>query len=244
MEAMTDKQKLKKGNNHMATANVDQDIEVFFYTDPLCCWSWAAKPQLDQLREMMGSRAVWHTRMGGLLPDWSNFRDETNSVSRPVQMGPVWMHAGQLAGRRIQHQLWFRDPPASSYPACVAVKCVSLQSESLGEYYLNFIRDACMLDGINIGKTSELFRLAQQMAVIHTSFDIDRFMDDFENGNGKNAFRHDLDFARVHNINRFPSLIIKHGAKAIMIPGYRTYAQLVNAVGILVPGLTAPLATS
>ncbi len=111
----------------------DQEIEVTIYTDPLCCWSWAFEPQLQQLKSALTGKASWHYRMGGLIPSWKNFHDEVNSVTRPVQLGPVWMHAGQIANMPINHLVWMKDPPASSYPARIDVKCAQLQAAALGE---------------------------------------------------------------------------------------------------------------
>jgi predicted DsbA family dithiol-disulfide isomerase len=226
----TGTQNVKQKNNTIETGTADQDIEIILYTDPLCCWSWAARPQLEMLRAHLGQRVNWNIRMGGLLPDWMNFSDQTNMVTRPVQMGPVWMHAGQVAGKPIRHQLWLTDPPASSYPACIAVKCAWLQSDSLGEYYLEFIRDSCMSRGVNISKVVHLFELAEQFSLVHTTFNLHRFRDDFGNGNGKEAFRHDLEFARYNNINRFPTLIIKYNQKSMMVPGYRAYEEIMTAL--------------
>src|SRR4051812_7028555 len=111
----------------------DNLIDITIFTDPLCCWSWAFDTQLQQLKGILKRQATWNYRMGGLLPSWNNFHDNENAVSRPIQMGPVWMHAGQIAHKPIAHQLWMTEPPASSYPACIAVKCAQLQSAPDGE---------------------------------------------------------------------------------------------------------------
>lgn len=84
--------------------------------------------------------------MGGLIPSWTNFHDEVNAVTRPVQMGPVWMHAGQVANRPIHHLLWMKNPPSSSYPACIAVKSAQLQSGGHGESLLQRLREAAMVE--------------------------------------------------------------------------------------------------
>ncbi|HYC27745.1 MAG TPA: DsbA family protein, partial [Chitinophagaceae bacterium] len=165
----------------------DQEIEITIYTDPLCCWSWAFEPQLQQLQKDLGGKATWQYRMGGLLPSWENFHDEVNAVTRPVQMGPVWMHAGQIAGLPIQHQLWMRDPPASSYPACIAVKCAQLQSAALGELMLRLLREACMTEGKNIARQTVLFDTAEKLASIDPCFNLEQFKDDLSNDKGLEA---------------------------------------------------------
>jgi predicted DsbA family dithiol-disulfide isomerase len=168
--------------------------------------------------------------MGGLIPSWKNFHDEVNSVTRPVQMGPVWMHAGQVANRPIHHQIWMLDPPASSYPSCIAVKCAQLQSDDLGLNYLNLLRLGCMTNGKNISKQTVLFDLAEQLSLHNPSFDLQRFKDDYAGDAGMNAFRSDLDEVRRYNINRFPTLVVRWGAKAIVIAGHRQPSEVLQAI--------------
>src|SRR4051794_21017197 len=110
-------------------------LEITYYTDPLCCWSWGFEPQWRKLLAEFSGKLKTRYCMGGLLPGWKNFHDAVNAVTKPVQMGPVWMHAAQVSGMPIQHNLWVKDPPASSYPACMAVKCAGLQSAEAEDMY-------------------------------------------------------------------------------------------------------------
>ena len=215
----------------------DQEIEITVYTDPLCCWSWASEPQLKKLQKELIGRATWIYRMGGLLSSWNNFHDEVNSVSRPAQMGPVWMHAGQIANMPIQHQLWMKDPPASSYPSCVAVKCAQLQSASFGEALLEILWYSCMTEGNNIAKQQVLFDAALKLELDDSSFNFEQFKTDYSNDKGLEAFRADLDLVRYHNINRFPTLIVKARERAIMISGFRYYPDIIKAMESLIPDL-------
>src|SRR5436305_1999889 len=91
-------------------------LQIVYYTDPLCCWSWAMEPQLRRI-QFEFREISWRYCMGGLLPEWKNYNHEVNSVSRPIQIGPVWMHAGQVSGMPMDTTIWMRDPPQSSYPA-------------------------------------------------------------------------------------------------------------------------------
>ena len=169
--------------------------------------------------------------MGGLISTWNNYHDEVNSVSRPAQMGPVWMHAGQLANRPIKHQLWMIDPPATSYAACIAVKCAQLQSPDLGIEMLHLLQQSCMTEGKNIAKREILLDTASTLAQANPTFNEQTFINDFDNGTGLEAFRADLDLVRMYNINRFPSLVIKSpGYKSILVSGYRQHTDVVDAI--------------
>lgn len=177
--------------------------------------------------------------MGGLLPGWKNFHDPVNFVSRPVQMGPVWMHAAQLSGMPIQHDIWIKDPPASSYPACIAVKCAELQSAGLGDRYLRLIREEVMINGNNVAREVVLMKIARELKIQISSFNIKTFEQDLHNDRGLDAFKHDLQEVRYHEINRFPTLIIRKAQQpSILITGHRPYAVLTEALNKIYPGIT------
>lgn len=161
--------------------------------------------------------------MGGLLPAWKQFSDGVNSVSRPAQMGPVWMQAAELSGMPIAHRIWVDDPPASSYPACIAVKSALLQSPGLGELYFTKVQEAIMLQGLNIARYEVLWQVAEQVAGLKEEFDINRFKQDMENGHGLNEFRKDVQEVKYRSINRFPTLLVRRmNQSSLLIAGYKT----------------------
>lgn len=206
-------------------------LEITYYTDPLCCWSWAFEPQWRRLLYEFNGRIRYRYCMGGLLPGWKYYNDTINSVTRPIQMGPVWMHAKEISGMPIEHNIWIRDPPSSSYPSCAAVKCAALQSSNAEEKYLRLLREALMINGENISRRQTLFEIAKNLQDIVPEFDINRFTEDFENDNGLEAFRKDLQEVQHFHINRFPTLAIKNEHnKGILIPGYRSYSLLIKSL--------------
>lgn len=208
-----------------------QTTDITVFTDPLCCWSWAFEAQLQQLKEVLGPTAKWNYCMGGLLPTWKNFYDEANAVAKPAQMGPVWMHAGLIAGKPIAHQLWMQDPPASSYPSCIAVKCVQLQPGVAGEMMLQLLRDSCMTHGKNIAKQEVIFAVADRLAAMTKEFDGEQFKDDYVNDKGIPAFRKDLELVAYYRINRFPAMVIRmEGAKPVIVSGYKQFEEVVKVM--------------
>src|SRR3954471_3369508 len=143
-------QKKELGKAVQNEQNKADRVEITFYTDPLCCWSWGFEPQWRRLQYELQDQIVFRYVMTGLLASWKNFSDPLYSVTRPQQMGPVWMEAGTVSGMPVHHKLWVEDPPASSYPACIAVKSVQLQSPAAGIKYLRMLREAVMIQGLNI----------------------------------------------------------------------------------------------
>lgn len=213
-------------------------VEIVFYTDPLCCWSWAFEPQWRRLQYEFRDCLVFRNVMTGLLPSWKNYIDPVYSVSRPSQMGPVWMEASNTSGMPMDHKIWVSDPPASSYPACIAVKSAELQSKVAGVKYLRLLREAVMLTGKNIASQEVLIEVANDLATKRSGLiDAGQFADDLVNGNGLNAFRADWQEAQNQNISRTPTLIMRSNIKpAIIITGYRPYSALLQAVAQVAPG--------
>jgi predicted DsbA family dithiol-disulfide isomerase len=219
-------------NKQQYTRQEADGIDILYYTDPLCCWSWAFEPQWRRLQYEFSGKITWRYCMGGLLPGWKDYHDPVNSVSRPAQMGPVWMHARQLSGMPMHDRVWIKDPPFSSYPACVAVKCACLQSLDAGEKYLQLLRGACMVKGWNIARQAVLIKVATCLVGHYPlCMDLNRFTRDIKNYAGLEAFREDLQNLRYHNIKRFPTLVIRSsGQPAIIITGYRPYPVLLEAL--------------
>lgn len=213
------------------TTSPKPQLEMIYYTDPLCCWSWAFEPQWRRFLYEFRGKIRYRYCMGGMLPGWKNYNDAINSVTKPIQMGPVWMHAKEISGMPIDYNLWMRDPPSSSYPPCVAVKCATLQSVRAEENYLRLLREALMINGSNISRRSALFEIAEKLANLMTDFDIHRFKEDFMNDNGLQAFKKDLQEVQYYHISRFPTLVIRNAdQKGITISGYRPYNLLTENV--------------
>jgi predicted DsbA family dithiol-disulfide isomerase len=167
-------------------------------------------------------------KMGGLLPSWNHFTDEAHSIVRPAQMGPEWMHAAHLSGVTINSQVWITDPPSSSYPACIGVKCAELQSKDFAETYLSLLQRELMVNGKNIAKLGVLFDVAWMLHDEYDHFNLFQFKDDLLGNAGREAFRKDLQEVKYLGINRFPTLVIKREDRsAVMLPGYQPYQSLI-----------------
>jgi predicted DsbA family dithiol-disulfide isomerase len=208
----------------------DPMVEITYYTDPLCCWSWAMEPAWQRLRNEYPDDITVLYKMGGLLPSWTMYNDQTNSIRKPVQMGPEWMHARALTGVPIDDRIWVSDPPASSFPACIAVKTAELQGALYGERYLAIARRAVMTENKNIARAEVLLDLASDLAQTDGGFDAVLFRRDLM-GRGLAAFREDWKDVKYQGIGRFPTLVFRYTDRpAIVLRGYQDYATLKNMV--------------
>ena len=207
-------------------------IMITYYTDPLCCWSWALEPHWQRMREEYGSTIQWNYVMGGMIQDWSSYNDPLNAITKPIQLGPVWMHASQISDIPIDSSIWHTDPPASSYPSCIAVKCAQLQTPEAGELMLYSLRKAVMTQARNVAKESVIFSIAETLSNEYPgAFSLEKFLTSWQDGSGANAFRGDLGQTRFLKIGRYPTLTFTlHGPKGIIITGYRPFDVLRDAL--------------
>jgi putative protein-disulfide isomerase len=213
-------------------------IDITYFTDPLCCWSWAMEPQWRKLAFQFRDHIKFKYCMGGLIPSWNRFVDHVNSISRPAQMGPLWMHAEKVSGMPMAHRIWSTDPPSSSFPACVAIKCASLQSRHHEELFLRKVREFCHLRNKNVADTTVLNEVAGELASQDSAFRMDKFLEDFQSTDGQKLFRIDWEETKRRDIIRFPTLLLKkEGKGTINLSGYRSFSSLKKALLFLHPQL-------
>lgn len=224
-------------------AAVDETaVVVEYYTDPLCSWSWAFEAQWRRLRYECAGRLGWRYRMGGLIADWQSYEDPLNDISSPAQMGPQWFQVREISGMPLDDRIWQVDPPASSYPACLAVKAAERQGQAVAESYLRRLREAVMIERRNIAHRDILLTVAQETtheSAKRSRLDLDRFCQDLGAPETAEAFRQDLRDAAYYGIGRFPTLILHRlDGRGLVLVGYRPYEALCTALEHLVPGLS------
>jgi putative protein-disulfide isomerase len=140
----------------------------------------------------------------------------------------------------MEFNLWMKDPPASSYPACIAVKCAQLQSRHYGEQYLRMLRETVMLNGINIARQDVLVQSAGELAKESPGFNLKTFKQHLFGNEGIEAFKQDMQETKNYGISRFPTLILRYQKQhPVLITGYRPYASLTYALRKLSPDLKA-----
>jgi len=225
-----------------APDKASRQVEVIYYTDPLCSWSWAFEPQWRRLRYEFGGQ-IWPRYVTcGMIADWQSYSDPINSVSRPLQMAPLWFQVRQVSGMPIDEQIWLEDPPQSSYPACIAFKAAERQGLEHGEGLLRRMREGVMSERRNLSRREVLLEIAAELAgdtVGQAGFDLERFRQDLDNQDTLDAFRTDVQEARYHGIGRYPTLALRRRAegRGLMIVGFRPYSALRLALSGVDPDL-------
>lgn len=210
-------------------------LDVTYYTDPLCSWSWAFEPVWRRLRFALGPALEYRYRMAGMIPDWSRYVDPVNDIGSPAHMGPRWLEVSRTSGMPIAPEVWQHDPPASSYPACLAVKAAGMQGPDVADRYLRRLREAVMLEGRNIAKREVLLAVGAELSAADreaapTALDVGAFERALGDGSALEAFRDDIRDVRDREIGRFPTLLVRGAARSVLLTGYRPWEALIEAI--------------
>jgi predicted DsbA family dithiol-disulfide isomerase len=96
------------------------EVEVIYYTDPGCPWSWAAEPALRRLKcEFADGVAITYV-LGGMA----------QKITDPGHVLLEALDAAAVSGMPVDLRAWGGREgraPRSTYPACLAVKAAAEQ---------------------------------------------------------------------------------------------------------------------
>jgi predicted DsbA family dithiol-disulfide isomerase len=126
-------------------------IEVRYYTDPACPWSWGNEPTLRRLMWEFGEQLEFTWVMGGLARQYGpDYRDRESGIGfgpeRFADLMGHWLDVAAESGMPIDARLWRQNPIASTYPACQAVEAAAEQGPAFAYRYLRRLREGLMVE--------------------------------------------------------------------------------------------------
>ncbi len=155
-------------------------VHVLYVTDPACPWSWGAEPALRRLLAEFGEGVRITYVMGGLA----------RQFDRPLETARAWLDAAAASGMPADPRMWWDAPPASSYPAALAVKAAAEQR--LDGPYLRRLREGFAVEGRKLDNADALTTAARDVP----GMNVERFKNDLQSNAIVEAFGADLDKAR------------------------------------------------
>ena len=194
---------------------------------------------IDSIKADFKEDIQWQICMTGMIPNWNRFVDPANNVARPGQMGPHWLYVSKVLGIPIDHSLWARDPPASSYPACLAYHTVVSQDPEFGWPFLKLFWQYCMAEGQNISHREGLLTVAKELGKIFPSFDAGKFDQYLDSPLSYELLKKDLALSDAWRITRSPSVVLKTSTKNILLTGYRPLHLLKSVFSDMIAPVTA-----
>jgi predicted DsbA family dithiol-disulfide isomerase len=159
-------------------------VEVRYYTDPACPWSWAAEPELRRLMWEFGDQLHFRWVLGGLEREYG--------PDSPSEEIALWLDVAASSGMPIDPRLWAESPISSTYPACQAAKAAAEQGADRAYAYLRRIREGLMTARRKLDHTDALVGEAGRAGL-----DVERFKIDLASNATTEAFAADLDEVRA-----------------------------------------------
>ena len=106
-------------------------IHAWYYTDPASPESWGLEPALRRLAVELGDQLSIKPVMSGLAREFGP----------PLEQVSAWLEVAATTGMPVDPRLWLASPPASSYPASLAVKAAAEQGPEVEAAYLRRLRE-------------------------------------------------------------------------------------------------------
>jgi putative protein-disulfide isomerase len=171
-------------------------VDVRYYTDPACPWSWGTEPKLRRLMWEFGDGLRFTWVMGGLARQYGpDYRDEESGVGSGVDcfsdLMAYWLDVSAETGMPIDARLWSKSPISSTHPACQAVKAAAEQGSDVAYRYLRRLREALMTERRKLDHVEALVGEAGPAGL-----DVARFRIDISSNAITEAFAADLDEVR------------------------------------------------
>jgi predicted DsbA family dithiol-disulfide isomerase len=171
-------------------------VQVRFYTDPACPWSWAAEPALRRLMWEFEGELEFRWVMGGLARQFGKeYRDEEGRIGYGpdchADLISHWLKVAAEGLMPTDPRIWTEGPLTSTYPACQAVKAASEQGWEAGYRYLRRLREGIMFERRKLDHPEALLAAAGPAHIDRQRFEIDLFSEAITE-----AFGADLDEVR------------------------------------------------
>lgn len=152
-------------------------MQVRYYTDPACVWSWGAEPALRRLIWEFEGELEFVWVMGGLARSYGRtYRDEEGAIgSGPDCFADLMSHWLNVAGRTgmpCDPRLWTASPITSTHPACIAVEAASEQGWEAGYRYLRRVREGLFCERAKLDNKSALLAEAAAAGLDRRRFEV------------------------------------------------------------------------
>src|SRR5919106_4225924 len=136
-------------------------IEVRYYTDPACIWSWGGEPKLRRLMWEFGGELRFTWVMGGLARSYGPaYRDEEGRIgSGPdcfADLMAHWLDVAAETRMPCDPRLWTQSRITSTYPVCMAVKAAAEQGAEAASAYLRRAREGIVVERKRLDHTEAL----------------------------------------------------------------------------------------
>lgn len=197
-------------------------IQMVYYTDPYCAWSWAFEGTLEALKDEQGDSLRIEYRQYPLIPDLQKSGKTAEDVAK------AWEEVGRITGVPINPKVWRENPPSSTLPACRASKAAATLGEDAEGRFLKALRPLLLVQG-RVANRETLVDAAQSAGL-----DREAFLRALDSPGLDEALRDDEEQARQDAVGSTPSLVLRNPSKdKIQIQGPRDLSLFRRAIAVL-----------
>ena len=208
--------------------HINKEIQILYFTDPICSTCWIIQPLLLKLKMEYGDLINIRYCMGGMLPSWDEYTK--GKISNPGDAAKYWEEVSIFHEMPLDGDVWIEDPLHSSYPPSIAFKAAQMQDNNLALLFLRRIKEMVFVEKKNIINWKYLEKAAYECGL-----DTARLLRDFE-GKAKDLFTEDLMMGKELGVKSFPTFIFSNKEnRKITLTGYHPYEHFENTVLSLAP---------
>jgi predicted DsbA family dithiol-disulfide isomerase len=140
-------------------------VQVRFYTDPACPWSWAAEPAIRRMMWELEGELEFVWVMGGLARSYEH--------ANLLEVVSQWLEDADAGGMPCDPRIWTQNPLDSTYPACQAVEAAAEQGWEAGYRYLRTLREGIMFERRKLDHAESLIAAAGRAGIDRQRFELD-----------------------------------------------------------------------
>lgn len=198
-----------------------KNIELYYFTDPICSYCWALEKELNKFLFQYERYFNIYYIFGGLLESWETFKDESNGISKAADVRDHWKKVAKDYDMPMDGSLWIHDPILSSYPASQMLNAVEALYPDRKKYVLRAVREAVFVFDRNIGKKEILEEILREQKM-----DVKEVMDYAFKDPGTNLLEEDFKAMDKFHVRSFPTLIFTNGQNTITLEGVKTAEEM------------------
>lgn len=200
----------------------DQNINVFYYTNPLCCYCWGLEPVLKRLSKEYGNYVNLILKMGNLQRDLN--LTGKNRFSSFLEIESYWKKVGQTYGMPISGKVWEKDPLFSSYQACSAYIAAKSQGVERANVFFRKLTEALFIFDVNISKEENL-----QMIAKASGLNSRQFMADYKSQKTLSLLEYEISETSSFRIDSIPTIaFLSEDNFTYKIKGVQPYSDYVQ----------------
>lgn len=214
---------------------MENKIQVEYFTDPLCAWSYAAEDSIQKLQQEFKDQIEFKVRMLPIMDRLASEADPEQKILSPDFLKMEWQHISKVTDTKMDASIWEENPPHSSWPGCRAVKAAERQGQDKVTTFLHNFRIAIFEHKRNPSNLEAMKEIARQ-----SGLDVDRFHNDMtiHAADLEELVNEDTQEAAVKCVESTPTLLFHSpNGDGVTISGPRDYNLMRQAMMTLMQEL-------